>query len=329
MSSVAEFINSAQAYANQIRAEALEATDRLESIAESPFRTRIDFDPNTSVALTPIPPLTNLDQLPTLEKVTIDLSSVANFDPNSFKQATYVSPFFAFLGPQLIDFIQNGGPGISQSVQDALFGAMRERDLQLLSDALDVTRTNYGKRGFPLPTSMLRAQENELIKKYQDDRSNRNREITSLIAERAQDTMKAAVANGVRMEEVQSQFSLGFARLFVEVSTQLINQYRLLQDAAIAEFDGQIKAMLAKVQAGEANARTALGYQEQVLKRWQIEATLAVEETKALISQAENATAVKLQAAQGLAEFYKAAIVGTSGMASGIVQQSEDISTGG
>jgi hypothetical protein len=326
MASPESIINQAAAYLSDIKNEALQAADKLESLASLPYQIWIGFPSTETVELTKASPVTGSEDLPELSKVEMDLSMVGNFDPNKFKQATYVSPFFAFLEPKLEDFIENGGPGISDAVQQALFDNMRERDLQLVADALDLVRANYGKTGFPLPTSMLRAQENEVIKKYQDDRSNRNREVTALIAERAQDTMKAAVSSGIRMEAVQSQFSLGFARLFMDVSSQLIQQYRLMQDAEIAEFEGQIKAILAKTQIAEINSRLEYAYQEQLLKQWEIETSAAIEKTKANIQQAAQATEVKLRAATGLSEFYKSMVAGIAGQANAIAVQTEDIS---
>lgn len=326
MASPETIINQAAAYLSDITSEALDAANRLESIASLPYQIWIDFANTAAVSLDKVAPVTGVEDLPEIKKVEMDLSMVKNFDPNSFKQATYVSPFFTFLEPKLEDFISNGGPGISSSVQQALFDNMRERDLQLVDDALAMVRKNYGKKGFPTPTSMLRAQENEVIKKYQDDKSNRNREVTALIAERAQDTMKAAVSSGIRMEEVQSQFSLGFARLFMDVSAQLIQQYRLMQDTYIAEFDGQLKTIMAKVQVGETNARLEYAFQEQLLKQWEIQTTTAIEKTKASIQQAAQATEVKLRAAMGLSEFYKSMVAGIAGQANGIAIQTEDIS---
>jgi len=326
MATPESIINQAAAYLSDIKNEALAAADRLESLASLPYQIWIDFPNTAAVELSKTAPVTGVNDLPELQKVEMDFSMVKNFDPNLYKQATYVSPFFTFLEPKLEDFIKNGGPGISDEVQQALFDNMRERDLQTVSDALDMVRANYGKTGFPLPTTMLRAQENEIVKRYQDDKANRNREVTALIAERAQDTMKAAVSSGIRMEEVQSQFSLGYARLFMDVSTQLIRQYQLMQDAYVAEFDGQLKTILAKVQVGEINSKLEYAYQEQVLEQWRIQTTAAIEKTKANIQQAEQSTEVKLRAAMGLSEFYKSMVAGIAGQANAIAIQTEDLS---
>lgn len=326
MSSPEAIIAQASQLLADVKSEALQAADKLESLASTPYQIWVNFPTVEAVELSKVPAIAGTEDLPTLERVAIDLSTVSAFDPNSFKQATYVSPFFAFLEPQLIDFIQNGGPGISQSVQDAIFNETRERDLQILRDKLDVVRSNYGKTGFPIPTSMLRAQESVHVTEYGQARETTNYKITQLIAERAQDTMKSAVTAGIRMEEVQSQFSLGFAKLFIDVSNQLIAQYRLLQDAAIAEFEGQIKALLARVQVGEVNARLDLAYQEQLLKQWEVDTTASVERTKASIAQAVSNTEVKLKAAQSLSELYKSMVAGVAGQVSGISLQTEDIS---
>lgn len=324
MATPESIITQAAAYLSDIKNEALEAAQQLDAMVSS--STWVSFPSVAAVALGKVEGLPDADSLPELSKVAMDFSMVNNFDPNAFKQATYVSPFFAFLEPKLRSFIDEGGPGISDDVQQALFDNMRERDLQNVADALDMVRRNYGKTGFPLPTSMLRAQENEVVKRYQEDRANRNREVTALIAERAQDTMKAAVSAGVRMEEVQSQFSLQFAKLFIDVTSQLVQRYRLEQDAEIAEFEGQVKALMARVQIGEINANLDYAYQEQLLKKWDIEVQSALERTRSYIQQAAQNTQIKLQAAIGLTEFYKSMVAGIAGQANAIAVQTEDVS---
>ncbi len=314
-------LDQVQNQTGTILSEALAAFDKLADYSQSIW---YDFPNITSVDLAEIPPLVDVSDLPALEKVEIDLSMVSDFDPGLYKQATYISSFFTFLEPQLIDFIENGGPGISQSVQDAIFQQTRERDLQALNDSLDVARVNYGRRGFPMPTSMMRAQENELIKTYQNNLNTSNRDITALIANRAQDTMKAAVNSGIRMEDVQAQFSLGYAKLLIDVSNQLINQYRMIQDANLAEFRGQIESILAQVQVSESNATIELKKNDQLMELWKTQLTTSTDRTRVSIAEADGENDRRLEALKSTAQTYAATLTAIYNQVNAFTSVTED-----
>lgn len=322
MTTVADIQTRAESLIAGINSEADAAVERLEDIASLPFQIWVDFASKPTIELDKAPTVVTSNDFPTLDRVSFD-TSIGEFDPNAYKQNVYDSEFFTFLEPYLQAQIDAGGPGISQDVQDALFDNMRERDLQILSDATDAVRANYGKRGFPLPTSVLRGQENEVIKKYQDDRSNRNREVTALIAERAADFVKTAVNAGISMEQVRMNFALGFSKLFTDITQAAIARFKAEQDARITEFKGQIDVILSKLQVGKINADLDLAYQAQLLKQWEIEASQATEQTKALIQQGEQTTQVKLGAAQSLATYYAALASSAATQLTGIAATTE------
>lgn len=298
-----DFLVDVQNFIDVVTQSADEAVERLESIASLPFQTWVAFAASEAVELSKAPTLVAEDAFPLLEKVAFD-TSLGEFDPNAYKANVYDSTFFTFLEPYLTEQIDLGGPGISDTVQDALFENQRERDLQILTDATNAIRANYSKTGFPLPTQVLRGQENEVIKKHQDDRSNRNREITVLIAERAADFVKTAINSGSNMEEARMRYALGFAGLFNDTTNALINRFKAEQDARVVEFKGQIDLILSKLQVGKVNADIDLNFQAQVLRQWEIESSQSIERTKALISEAEQTTQVKLEAAKSLASYY-------------------------
>lgn len=321
MATPEEILASAEAYIADITSDASSAVERLESIASLPFQTWVGFNALESVDIERVGAVVSEDEYPVLEKTSFD-TSLGEFDPNAYKSNVYDSTFFEFLEPFLIEQIEDGGPGISAAVQTALWEDQRERDLQLLADSLDKVRSAYGRTGFPLPTQMLSGQENELIKKYQDDYSNRNREITKLIAERASDFVKTAISTGTTMEKTRMDFALGFARVYTEITSSIIQQYKAIQDANIAEFRGNIDVILAKLQVGKLNADLELTYQTQVLKKWEIEATVATERTRSLIQEAEQATSVKLEAAKTLATYYAALAASAASQLTGVAMTS-------
>jgi hypothetical protein len=311
-----------KSYLDVVTDAANEAVERLESIASLPFQIWVEFAAQEAIELAQAPVIAD-KEFPTLDKVDFD-TALGEFDPNAYKENIYDSSFFTFLEPYLTEQINAGGPGISDALQEALWDNQRERDLQLLADVTNAVRANYSKTGFPLPTQVLRGQENEVIKKYQDDKSNRNREITALLAERAVDFVKTAMSVGVNMEEARMQFALGFAGVFNSITAAIIDRFKAEQDARIVEFKGALDVIMAELEVGKINAGISLDYQAQRLKQWEISSTQAVERTKALISEAEQTTQVKLEAAKSLAS-YHATIAGSA--ASTINALSGDITT--
>ncbi len=317
----ASILSNAEALIQSVNADAAEAALRLESIAFNPFLRAIEFESDETISLSKAPSLVTDNDFPTLEKVPFDVS-IGEFDPNAYKANVYESEFFTFLEPYLTQQITTGGPGISTEVQNALFNDQRENDLQTLADSLDSVRSNYGRTGFPLPTQVMRGQENEIIKKYDDIKANRSREITALLAERTSDFVKHAITTGSGMEETRMRFALGFSGLFNEITNSSINKFKAEQEARTTEFKGQIDLILSKLQIGKLNADLDLSFQTQLLKQWEIESTQAINKTVVLIKQAEQQTATQLEAAKSLATYYSALVASTASQLTGVASDS-------
>lgn len=315
---VESILNSIATERDSLMADADDAVERLESLVTS-RQTWVEFNPLDNVDLSKIPSLTTAD-LPTLDKTPLDFD-MAEFDPNIYKGKAYQSDFFDSVQPQLLEMIETGGIGISADVQQAIFDQQKQRDLQAADDALVLARSSHAKRGFPMPTDMMMVAEQQVVQRFQEVKDNRSREITVLIADRAQQNFQQAVQQGIAVERAQMEFSLGLARLFTEVNNALLTRFKVEQDARVSEFEGQLKGVLATIQVGETNAKLDLAYQEQVLEKWRIESSLAVEKTKALIQEAEHATKIKLQASVNLAEFYRTLVHGSQSMLNGVVSQ--------
>jgi hypothetical protein len=279
---------------------ALDLQDQITEVDDTiprwPYVADADIDPPNRI---PTP-----DDIPDLEKVPWNPQNGA-FNADEYKRSTYVSPFFQYLEPKLIEIIDgNYVEALTQNF-DMLYDHQKERDLQTLNEALDVSASRYGKRGFPLPPDMLNAQQTELIEKYRFDKTNRGREIATQLVERMHDAIKNAMAVGVKMEDIQSQFSLNFAVMLNNFINSEVAQFRAAQEARIAEFEGQLKKIMAEVEVGRINEQLDRNYQEQLLKKWQIEANIEFKKVDTEIEQGKWSTEQRIAATEQLMNFYK------------------------
>lgn len=319
-SSVEEFISNVEEYADNAIAEAADAAEALESLSHLPYQTWISTSIDAMPSLSYAAPIDGTDEIPDLKLAEMNYN-LDSYDPNLYKTAQYDSPFFKFVLPIIEDQIENGGVAISQSVQDALFYNMRERDLRTMQDALDVAESNVARRGFPLPSSLSQAARKEVIANYQETRDNRNREITALIAERAQQGMLTLIERGTTIEKAQMDFAQALSKVFLDVGNQIVQKFRAEQEAYTAEFEGKIKAILSKLEIEKMNQSIDLANNEQLLKQWELDANASLQRYKGSIDQAIAAGNQRVSAATNLVDFWAKAVASANSQLNAVVTQ--------
>lgn len=289
-------LSASQSYADDLKSDLSSAMSSLQSM--SSYQTWVDFAPRNPFTPHEVDQI-DPSNLPTLERSIFsgDLGDPIP-DIETYKTHVFIAPYLDQMQATLMDWIETGGVGISDDVQDALFNNMRERDLQAMSDALDAARSTDAKRGFRFATH--RRKTGEVIVNYQQTRENRNREITALLADLAQKNVHQAIASNISIEQLHSHFSLGLSQLYFQLRNHLIEKFRIESEARISEFEAKMKVIMAGYNLQETNARLEIAYQEQLLKSWEVDMAQSTERTKALIQQAEQATQVKLEAMKGL-----------------------------
>jgi hypothetical protein len=171
-------------------------------------------------------------------------AALAGLDLTSFDPAT-IDGEIAGLAAKVLAFIDSGGPGISDAVQTALMDNMRERDLQILDDALLRVRSSDALSGFPFPTSITQAAQNEITKKYQDDYSNRNREILALMTERAHQTAMNGLNAGVQLTQIKSGLITDVWKLHYSLQGLILEEFKALLGAEQTRVETELRKILA------------------------------------------------------------------------------------
>ena len=191
--------------------------------------------------------------------------------------STLVKNAIKTLVPKLLEDVTTGGTGIDATVQAALFDAMYERDLQTLRDALDEVEANVARRGFPMPTSMSQASRDAVVQRYTDTKDQRSRDVTVLIAERAQQNVQFAttaiislmqidkdtffklvdrlgtlsdqlrtrlfqgIDAGEKIEKLKVDYSLGMARAYAEINNAAIAKFKANIDEDMEIFNAKLR----------------------------------------------------------------------------------------
>jgi hypothetical protein len=245
---------------------------------------------------------------------------------------------------KLTNDIENGGTGISKEVQDAIFNEMYERDNQTTLDSLTKADRATARLGFPLMSDMTMTARDTVLARQEDLQNQRSRQITVLIAERAQQNVQfsenaliqlagldqqtffqtmnsfvqigdqtrqrlfQAIAAGNDMEQTKVDYALGYARVFSDLTNALLDKYRYEQAARIAEFDGQMKAILTQADIAKTNGLLQQADNELLTKQWQVDMQATTDRTISLMRQSEDATKIRLSAAQSLANFHSSLV---------------------
>lgn len=150
------------------------------------------------------------------------------------------------------NIINNQGVGLSQSLQDSIFNADRERKLLALNDALTAVNAQTGSRGFRKAVSITGAQQNEVILKYQYDLENQSREITKLMEEHARTNLQFAIQQGISFENFHADFANKFDSLFLEMKKTAVQLFISEVQAEVAVFEATVKGLIQKVELAKA-----------------------------------------------------------------------------
>jgi hypothetical protein len=305
MADVQTIINSIDESLKDLQNEAEDALGKLEDFATTwSGHTWVDFGSTPLFSPAEIPGIDRAG-IPELQRPTLP-SSLA-LEPQvleRYNTHVWSSGVLDDLQAKLIEFVETGGTGISLDVQDAIFNADKERQDQVLRDAMDRAGARSGARGFRYPNSMTKAMQSEILQKWQFDMRERSREITRLIADLAQKNVQFAIAENIKVETLHSDFALRYAGLFQNITAALVDKYRAETSAYIAEYEAETRYVLSQVDVAKANSSIKLGEQQLLLRKWETEVTNATNRTKALISQAEQQTQLRLEATKQLAVSY-------------------------
>lgn len=127
----------------------------------------------------------------------------------------YDSSLLDALRATLENRIENGGTGLSASVEDAIWQREHEREELAMQDAMDKVAETWAAKGFSLPDGCLAEQFTQIHTEYMNKRLDRSRDIAIKQAELEQANVLKAIEEAGKLEHVLMTFAMdGFSLAF-------------------------------------------------------------------------------------------------------------------
>jgi DNA replication protein DnaD len=143
------------------------------------------------------------------------------------------------------------------------------------------------------------------------------------MATRSVDFIKHALSTGNNMEEAKAQFTLGFARVYNEITTAILTRFKAQQEARVIEFESEVKVILSKLEVSKMNSQIELAYNDQILRQWEIASSQSIERVKALIDQNYKEAEVQIASANHLGTLYASLSSAAASQITGLVGATE------
>jgi hypothetical protein len=149
-----------------------------------------------------------------------------------------------------------------------LFAWRTERDQEDLSLDLAEATIQFGtRRGFPIPPDAVAHKQNSIFRRHSDTQTDRTRETTALLAERLTDAVKHAMNVGVNVEDVRARMTAVVSEMLVAKIRAQVDVYQATITGLVAEFEGDIKLILAEADVAKANGLTNIQYQDMIVRK--------------------------------------------------------------
>lgn len=308
----------AQAFVDDMFSQAEDAANELKAFASGAidwfsFAARTDYTPGRA-------DLDGISKAPEMVSVTLpaSLDSYLKMNPDRFKTHVWESNFFDNLASTITSFINSGGTGISATVQSAIFEQGYARRRRMLDDDLRAVYAGAGSRGLLLPRSMEMAARNDLIDKFDMDFNDVNLKTIQIIAERAQQNVQWAMEHGIKIEDIHQSFAINYARLYFDITNNILKAFEVEVQQRIAEYDGKLKGRAQEIEVARISAGLDEAAIEREMKKWDIDLRESTERGKSYIAQTLDQTKIRLEAIRSLTEYFRTTVAGATGMVNAI-----------
>ena len=229
----------------------------LDIAAPSALSAAAPAAPTLGTVALPATPTVTLPAVPTLLNITVPdapLLSIPNFSPIlpgtpdaarntfTFVEPAYTSGLLDALRARLLDMVNNGGTGLSPTVEAAIWDRARSRETVNAGRAAKDAMNTFARRGFAKPNGVL-AQE--LARAAQDAAaaiSTANRDIAIKQAELEQENRRFAFEEAFKVESAL----LTYAN---QIAQRAYDAARYVQEAAIQIYQTTVQRYAADIQA--------------------------------------------------------------------------------
>ena len=198
-----------------------------------------DYDVPTldiNVPIIDVPDL-NIELPPELEELDLELVITGTLPSPPVFNDSEVAVGLDIVFDRIYDTLENGGTGITEEVEDAIYNRARSRLDDEFREELEKLENFYSSRGHVAPPGVITGMTTRL---------------SSLIVQKSADLNNDILVNQTKLAQQQIQFALATV---VELFKVRLQEYATKVQAYVAEIDGYIKQIQAQVAVIEAQVR--------------------------------------------------------------------------
>ncbi len=230
----------------------------------------------------------------------------------TWSEPAYSSQLLSQLQAKVREWLA-GGTGLPPAIQQALFDAARERELQTASEAEDAALSTWAARGFDMPPGMLVEQVDIARDKSRMAQNTLSREILVKSQEWEIENLRFAVERGIAMEGLLQQTFNAAAQRSFEVAKARVDADVALYNVMATVFNAKSSAYQARANVYKVEVDAALAGMEAYKYRIQGEqAKAGLNEITVKVYEG------RVRAIQARAEAYKAEMEGAKAQIEGI-----------
>ncbi len=171
----------------------------------------------------------------------------------SYVEVEYTSALKDALNTKLLSDVENGGTGLSEEVEDAIWERTRERDDRDYQEAATKLDSKWSGKGFSLPEGTLPELHQDLIVDDRNQRIERSRDILIKQAELAQANTHFAITSSLSLEQLELNHANEVANRSLEAAKSTMELGIAFYNLKISDYNIQLER--AKLQAVEQSAR--------------------------------------------------------------------------
>jgi hypothetical protein len=186
------------------------------------------------------------DPIPSFDLILPDLEF-------SYVEPIYSSALKDALTAKLLSDVENGGTGLSEAVEDAIWERTRERDDKDYVEAATKLDSRWSGKGFSLPDGVLTELHQSLIEDDRNQRTERSRDILIKQGELAQVNTHFAITSSLALEQLELNHANEVNNRALESAKAAIELGIAFHNLKITDFNIQLER--AKLQAIEQGSR--------------------------------------------------------------------------
>lgn len=285
--------------------------DFTEALPDAPGLNLTFDDPTLTVSLPAPPDLLSLSiapfdgmTMPTFDAVEPELTAVAPSVVEYVPGAIYTSALLTALQGSLESRITDGGTGINQDVENAIWDRGREREAKAQREALDKLE-QMETLGYAMPPGVYLDARIKIIQEGAYNDRGTSREVMIESARLELDNVKHALTTATQLEGQLIDYSNA-------VEQRLFESTRYATEAGIAVYNAKVQAFAAYVDAYKSKAQVyEARIRAEVAKVDAYRAQISAEEAKAQVNIAlVQQYKVQADVALSAIEIYKAQLAG-------------------